>query len=514
MATHITVRMAWHDNNWNGRVCRRPEDNVYCVGTHSLLSERLARNKKIEIESDHREVPIDQISGYLPPCFWTTNAFSADALNVRHDHAFSSLKHKSIQDKLGGFSSFTWPFRLSFNHSKKKKGMHGNYPPDLERRIDDFLKMFTPNLSIVFFYLNYDNPVSADENKYVLVGCESPKRFQFTEEELAKWRKKQSMQHFPSINWAVNVSYDFQNAGVLLPYKEYLEYVEEHPQSENLLSEMRVLIEEEALIPSFKYVATDIDDDKCIYLLTKLRKSLEAIKEHGITDVDRIARQLEIVDMLLAKTWQARGLYPSLGRVLDIIAEVDEDQAGSGDKVVALIRQNLPADKDLLEQTFGLILGSEHIPAYLKPHESYIEEARSNVSQHHRNLVAFKKLSLIGLTRTQLKRIIFQKDNPFKKKLSLKEIAENPYLLCEDYVADEPDLDKPEQTDAPIGIFKVDIAMFPDSRYLAVFSNMYPNSSRFKYSTSIFCCSASVDSKGRNESLETLHLPVWNELVR
>ena len=34
---HLTVRMAWHDSNWNGRICNKPDENTYCVGTHSLL---------------------------------------------------------------------------------------------------------------------------------------------------------------------------------------------------------------------------------------------------------------------------------------------------------------------------------------------------------------------------------------------------------------------------------------------------------------------------------------------
>ncbi|MGE7922449.1 hypothetical protein ACQKND_04600 [Viridibacillus arvi] len=34
---HLTVRMAWHDNNWNSLICEDPATNAYCVETHSLL---------------------------------------------------------------------------------------------------------------------------------------------------------------------------------------------------------------------------------------------------------------------------------------------------------------------------------------------------------------------------------------------------------------------------------------------------------------------------------------------
>jgi len=43
---HLTIRMAWHDNNWNGKVCSNPEGNSYCTGAHSLLSGRIEKKKK------------------------------------------------------------------------------------------------------------------------------------------------------------------------------------------------------------------------------------------------------------------------------------------------------------------------------------------------------------------------------------------------------------------------------------------------------------------------------------
>ena len=51
MTWHITARMAWHDRKWDGKVCNDPEANSYCTGSHSLLSERLARERKLEWET-------------------------------------------------------------------------------------------------------------------------------------------------------------------------------------------------------------------------------------------------------------------------------------------------------------------------------------------------------------------------------------------------------------------------------------------------------------------------------
>ena len=50
---HITVRMAWHDNNWNGTVCRDPEGTNYCPGAHSILSGRIEKNKDPKLEAKY-----------------------------------------------------------------------------------------------------------------------------------------------------------------------------------------------------------------------------------------------------------------------------------------------------------------------------------------------------------------------------------------------------------------------------------------------------------------------------
>ena len=56
MTTHISARLAWHDSGWNGRVCRDPKANTYCVGQHSYQKELLAT----------RDLAWEQTVGYEP----------------------------------------------------------------------------------------------------------------------------------------------------------------------------------------------------------------------------------------------------------------------------------------------------------------------------------------------------------------------------------------------------------------------------------------------------------------
>ncbi|MEM3658386.1 MAG: hypothetical protein QXQ66_08250, partial [Candidatus Hadarchaeum sp.] len=362
---------------------------------------------------------------------------------------------KAIEDSLPAFSVFTWPFRLSFNHDKSKKDTEGNYPQELEGKIDHFRSKFKPGESLVFFYLNYDNPISAEENKYALVGCSllkkdipRPKDFQFDPDELNKLRKYKEFKNFPEMNWAMLVSYDPENT-IILPYKEYLDKIDENPEDESWrekLDEMKVLIEEEALIPSFKYVANEIDDDGCIYLLYKLRKAILLVQDHGFD----FSRESKLIEKFLAHVWNKRGLYPSLGNILDVVGEFDpelkvrrqlEDKK-IGSQIVNKISEKI-GNQDLLEVTFKLLTSNSPIPDYLAELSSYIKALRANIRDYEGQIELLKKLSLFSLTTFQIKRIIQREDS--------EKIVKNPYILAEDYSEkwEESYLDLPEMPDSP-----------------------------------------------------------------
>lgn len=98
---HLTVRMAWHDNNWNGKVCDDPTANTYCVGTHSLLSGRIEKKRDLTFETKNKSRPAcDFPPGEVPPCYWSINAFGQDKINIVHTHAFSWQNIAGIPDTL------------------------------------------------------------------------------------------------------------------------------------------------------------------------------------------------------------------------------------------------------------------------------------------------------------------------------------------------------------------------------------------------------------------------------
>lgn len=482
MTKHLTVRMAWHDNKWNGKVCRNPKKNVYCVGSHSLLSERLARERNLDNEIDDKSKIDSLLPNYIPPCYWSSNAFSPESADIVHTHAFQKYKDRKIKEKLPPYSVYTWPFRLSFNHSEDKLNTEGKYPIDLKQQIINFFDKFKKDESIVFFYLNFDNPVSAEDYKYALVGCAKfteigkPTYFNFTESELESLKSGDGMQNFDPINWAIRLTHDFVNTGIRLPYHEYLEKINQDPDIEEKLNEMRVLVEEEALVqPGFKYVAEELDNDRCLYLLYKLRKSIKIVQKHGIVKLDR---EEKLIDKYIEDVWKMRGLYPALGSVVDLLVDLAESgsaQEKNGNELVAIIRKSIPENTDLLTYILSLLSVKAAIPEKLHDFKKTIKKARLGLRDHTSLLEVLKKLSLFSLTEFQLRRILFPRlekdeDHPFGgKEISPKEITDNPYILCEEYIPltnDTEELDQPELRDGPIGLFNIDIGMFPDENYI------------------------------------------------
>ena len=84
MATHMSIRLAWHNNGWNGHICKKPCENTYCVGPYSYPGDHIARNRDLQFETRHAgeacaNWPCRAARGF------SVNAFGKNAITVRVD---------------------------------------------------------------------------------------------------------------------------------------------------------------------------------------------------------------------------------------------------------------------------------------------------------------------------------------------------------------------------------------------------------------------------------------------
>ena len=154
---HFTFRVAWHDNLWNGTVCKNPSSNIYCNGYHSLLSDRIRREKEklIDIEEKYAGQAVTKMlkdTRQIPPCFWSVNVFGNDEIPVKHFNP--AARHLTpIDEILPGKSMFSWPFAFSFVRSNEEYKLPGKYPSNLENiRAPKFVSKIKKESSIGFIY--------------------------------------------------------------------------------------------------------------------------------------------------------------------------------------------------------------------------------------------------------------------------------------------------------------------------------------------------------------------------
>lgn len=471
---HLSVRVAWHDNKWNGTVCSNPADNIYCNGYSSLLSERLRRRKDTERESmpeysGQSYTKIYKETGYLPPCFWSINAFGDTSQIIEHDNPAES-KLTNIREHLPAHSVFSWPFAVSFNRDFKVISTDGAYPRNLEDvRIPHFQNKLKEKESLVFLYSNYDNPISGEEQEYLVVGVgilkekASPTRFNGQDEiiENKKKLKYPNNKNFPRINWALRYSLDWPNNCVRIPYHEYLEEADKSKNYE-ILNNIKVTISEPELIHNFKYVAMDVDDDACIYLLTKIRQKYIQIENEGIVSPGQIKSDLVKIERFLEMVWGKRGYMPGLNSLTRILLPHLSDQIDFR----PLFEELLQFEENQVEAFKG-VLENPTSNSDCKAYWNVLEELKAYLAN---NLGIssddFIRLAMLNLTSFQFNRIIHGKILE-KGYTSLSKICQNPYLLYEVYFPlDEVEPNLGDQLDFPIELFKIDIAYFPNTRYL------------------------------------------------
>lgn len=468
---NVCIRLAWHDSQWNGKVCVKPEDNIYCVGENSLLSDRVRRRRDLEKECS-KECKGNAIKEYnklkyQPPCFWSINAFGNETLDYVHDNPVAPKEFPLIKQPLKPYTVISWPFKLAFVREKADQNKYGSYWPKeiFESRIRKFHGHIKEKESVVFFYCKYSNPVSGEEMSYLVTGCAllSEKGqlewFNIPQEQLKKKREELKEPNFPTLNWALSYTTSFDTTGVRLPYHEYLQLIDSGAgYGQEILDEIKVTIDEPELVDGFTYVAKHVDFDQSIFLLTKIRKSLLTIKEHSFLQKYDVDENIKRIESLLEHCYAKRGYFPGLvSLILGMFNKKESERADINKILSAFDFSNVESVEEFIEALEGQDADDKKLVALFG-------EILDGLDDHDLSIDEFLTLASLNLTRIQFYNIFHRRGHSYKAM----EIAKNPYLLYEDYEASETvdDALSGEKIDGPIDLFKIDVAVFPDRRHL------------------------------------------------
>jgi exodeoxyribonuclease V alpha subunit len=158
--THVSIRLPWHDRGWDGHVCDHPERNSYCGGLRSVNADRI-RSRDIERESSNRSIAVN--GDFKPPCTETINVFGQSSIEHLHIPPAFITGASPTKEIYEPGSSGTWPFENMWLDN-------GDFRPAADRRkeADQHFSALKPGRSLAFYYCNYDNPLSGDNNRYLL----------------------------------------------------------------------------------------------------------------------------------------------------------------------------------------------------------------------------------------------------------------------------------------------------------------------------------------------------------
>ena len=469
MAKHVSVRFAWHDDNWDGGICRNPEQNVYCNGNYSLLSPRIQRRIDQSLEEDYKDQKISAImseQGYIPPCYWTINAVGTEKCKIEDLHPFSDT-NKDFEEvpplvhDLEKCSVCSWNFKLGYS----KKGSYERYvsPKELKKRSKAYLKSIDQG-SIAFFYANYSNPITGEDNdrKYLLLGAGlvrktvPPQEYEIPDDIIEELRARPHMKNAPKQAWQFQIMLE-PNSVFVIPYQKYLDLIDQQNEDEAIstwknLDEVAIRIEDRTIIPNFKYVSMHVNHDKALYLLYNFRKSIRKMKEQEIIDHTLIEEIEKKIDKMLTIGWKQRTKYPGFRNALFVALKNDFDTEYLNE-LIPRFEQVIDKNFDTLEQFFeSTKIKKEKINA--KP------DVLKAIRTIERNKDYFTFLSLFDFSIKQ-----FENVEEIVDKFGLETIKTNPYLLLEHYNFDEQDNWSIDESDYGIGIYQIDIALIPDPSY-------------------------------------------------
>ena len=475
---HLSIRVAWHENKWNGAICPRPSENAFCLNLPRIYQEK-DNNTEDSLANKHWSELQDS---QLPPCkaeggsFMSSRKYSR-VFNHPYNRPGKDIPHTALKPttiEVPPYSTFAVPFwwMLRGNQAKIQswypdipRDTHPPFPSSWvytyqtqEALLTRFFEPIKEDGSLVLLYAKGSNPVDEDSRR-LIVGVGSVK-------SKSKILKYDTTADYTYPLWDRLISHGIrpnekESEGVLLPYHEYLQLPDDFvlktkegkKSKADLLNEIKLTLQETAsrqeIISEFAYGSEHVNDSSVLVVLGKLRSIIERIKEHGIVQ-DLWDHHLLWIDRQIGKVKESMGPFPSFANALFAL----------GFQSANLLEENLRAQGHLgvkdnpwdawEDAIYGQIdLGRTSYTSDLK----YYRDIWLNETTERKNLLIL--LSRFELTDKQIKNWF---DPISRNKLGYKvtdaELLLNPYRIAE---LDEGDLEN-----YPIATETIDNGLFED----------------------------------------------------
>jgi hypothetical protein len=449
---HISIRVPWHDNGWDGSVCKAPRFNTACLKLKSI-----SENKDESGEESVKGLSLTQLVAEdkpLPPCVNERGTFMADFDFVKYrEHPYVRNNSETHGHFLPtplyhpAYAAAALPFRWFMRNSvlgDTKNGMSGfverfplddvslDYEPNLGFDTDWFqdhrnhrtlLECFWSHVqkekSLVFFYAK-QVPLVEDTGRRVLIGVGrvkkvgNPTEYDYDDSCNGKLR---------SFLWEQMVIHsirpDFSD-GFILPYYEALEKSDEGRLFDP--AEAVAFAPEDRFV-EFSYATEHVSNDAAISSLLSIRGALQRCSR--LFNYESKPYE-QWIDRELGRLWNKRGPFPGVGVVLSAMG------VGMGNFMAQALINKVGEDGDPWQAWFGVLDDpDEKLPADLS---RYIDTTIAKLwkKMDAERLAFLQLLSRFDLTQEQANMLVdpaIRKNNGIS--LSDHQIIANPYLIYE-----------------------------------------------------------------------------------
>ena len=467
---HISIRVPWHDQGWNGTVCRSPAHNSACL---KLVNIADSKNEVTEEQLAGQSIKALDATAY-PPCVKERATFMADfAFKRLHQHPYSKsspdthshFKPTPLHYPAWGAAAlpFRWMMKPEvFGDPKKQvtglieryplEGVDKSFEPELPFKthwiqdhrnhralLECFWKHVRPEESLVFFYAK-QVPLVEDTGRRVLIGAGRVQKIHGLIEYKYEGSPKDKIR---SLIWERMVVHsirpDFKD-GFLLPYQEG---VEKSDEGRNFDPAEIVAFAPEDRFTEFSYATEHVGNDAAISALLSCRAALLRSAELFSFSSQR---QEQWIDRELGRLWRKRGPFPGLGAVLTATG------VPMGHFIAQALIEQVGEDADPWPAWFKALEDPENgLPAELVRHiDSTIAKSWLGLSEQRHAFLQL--LSRIDLTADQAGILAIPEERRERGiDLADRAFLENPYLVYE----------ASRQTTVPVSLDAVDRGLFP-----------------------------------------------------
>jgi len=427
---HITIRLAWHNNGWNGHICNEPEKNTFCIGRSSYPGDLIknTRNLEWEMQSDVKGKPCGALKTGVPACGFSINAFGAEKTKAKiAPPKWFGEGSKDAYIDIPESTVCIWNYEGMYSDDVVKepgKGQKYNYEQRLNNANEYFNELREEEgKSLLFYYANYSNPFSEDEEqKYVIIGISRLKKvgkIQYYEGTTEEVKKK----YAGGFVWQMPITSNYPVEGFVIPYHKYMDNPE--------------VLKRILLVPdnnrNFKYATRPVPDDDALSLVERMIEIASYLLEIGDDTQNWTERRKWLLN-LFTDLWKKRGAYPGLPEVLSFI----DFEEGIGYYKAETEKKN---DKQAFQNIADLLTGkSKSIDGLIIASQRLSDVKRNwKLREDKEQEMLLNLFPRFALSYQQIENILSTERNVNNIYALLDEISENPYQLCEQYIGDDED---------------------------------------------------------------------------